>query len=634
MALTAVQEVFAAGGTVLEYGVLTAGAFAYFRHSGCTLAEAAAYALVTAMMALSFLFQASLMLSLPPLGWVGEALLVAAALATVYHLRGEIVGALAGGRSLFRNFPLAGTLIVCGWGCLALEAVWLPPGEAFWRDLAQVLQFQAAGSLWVDGSLFSSGALPPLNALILPYAVLRMGTDLGSGFFGFAAYLAIGFGTYALARRYAWPATALTVSFVVVSLPRLVYQAAAPGGEMVPAAAALFCVLAAYRCVEAPHARDLALLLLGAFFSIGGSPLALAFPSIFAPLAAVLLFRRHGRASWWALVKRRPWWLPATLPPALLFSQGWLWVHNAQRAGDWIATAPGAFAFNADGIQGSAANLVRYLLESIDLLAPTARGLHWMLGIDPLAVLQGLHTLLVVPFFGSRGAAADFSLQWSGGPTAAGFGPFGLLLILTAVAYAAWRGPRRLKATAVALGAYVFLVTLIPAWLPGNARYFSVFFVCGGFCTAFTLPPWRFTLGKQRLLQVLCAVVLFYALWGTVFAPAGGRWYGRTPPRQRVFGDDRVARVTALLPAGTTVGWLAADSARIYPFLRANPDVGFIPLSLGENGGKLLLDGRHPDYLLCVDCQPPGLPPTVSGASLWQAAATARWPGGLLQMAP
>jgi hypothetical protein len=77
-----------------------------------------------------------------------------------------------------------------------------------------------------------------------------------------------------------------------------------------------------------------------------------------------------------------------------------------------------------------------------------------------------------------------------------------------------------LKALALALGAYFLLVALIAAWTPGNVRYFTVFFVCGGCTVAFLLPPWRMTHRRRCLLQ-LAAIALLGAATQAVLKAAG-----------------------------------------------------------------------------------------------------------------
>ena len=48
--------------------------------------------------------------------------------------------------------------------------------------------------------------------------------------------------------------------------------------------------------------------------------------------------------------------------------------------------------------------------------------------------------------------------------------------------------------------------------MPGNVRYFSVFFVCGGCTVAFLLPPWRMTRRRRLLLQLAAIALLGHAI--------------------------------------------------------------------------------------------------------------------------
>lgn len=75
-----------------------------------------------------------------------------------------------------------------------------------------------------------------------------------------------------------------------------------------------------------------------------------------------------------------------------------------------------------------------------------------------------------------------------------------------------WRGPRRLKATALAMVAYWMLVSLVAAWQPQNVRLLTVFFVCSGFFMAFFLPPWRIRHKARLFLQAIGIIQIVYVL--------------------------------------------------------------------------------------------------------------------------
>ena len=154
----------------------------------------------------------------------------------------------------------------------------------------------------------------------------------------------------------------------------------------------------------------------------------------------------------------------------------------------------------------------RYLLESIHLTQLIERVSQWVFDLSPVAWFQRVHDGPMASLFADQGAVEPFKIIWVTGTDLSWFGPFAFLLILPAVLYAAFKAPRRLKAVAVALLGYFYLMTLIPAWRPGNARLFTIFYATGGFFVAFLLPPWRLSRRQRSLLQMLNGVLFFYAI--------------------------------------------------------------------------------------------------------------------------
>ena len=84
---------------------------------------------------------------------------------------------------------------------------------------------------WTNGGLpilADTHAILPLNAPALFYHTARFGLPPEACGFGLMAHMAVGFSTYALARRYVWPPMALTITLMVLSMPRLVFLGSAP----------------------------------------------------------------------------------------------------------------------------------------------------------------------------------------------------------------------------------------------------------------------------------------------------------------------------------------------------------------------------------------------------------------------
>lgn len=290
-------------------------------------------------------------------------------------------------------------------------------------------------------------------------------------------------------------------------MPRL--AALAPSGrpEIITSSIALLGLLAVFRMVERPYARDGVVLAWAVAFTIGGPAprLPLVLPSVLALLVLVFILRRYDYRTFLPALKAHPFHLLLAILPLIVFTQiPALWFGLP-----WIDTPP-----NRDGLQGSVANLARYLLECGQLPRPLETISLALWDYSPRQWLEQVHqqwmAVLADICPAPCGTPSAFRIVWSPRLPWAWFGPLSLLLILPAMGYALIRAPRRLKALVVALGGYLFLITLIPAWQPGNGYFFTPFFTLGGFCTAFFLPPWRFTRRRRTMLQLVCAGLLGY----------------------------------------------------------------------------------------------------------------------------
>ena len=485
----------------------------YFRKCGHTLAEAVAYAIITTLMLLSFFFQVALLSHVPFLSVLFEAIFGVIAIRVIGRDPAYLNQTLTVVKSVWRSYPVVVSVFALGMVYLAVLSLVMSPDVTAWKSLGQIVLFQTKGIL--PSAAISEPMLPflPINHTVLSHMFLRAHTDMGVNLFGLMAYVSIVCSTYALARRYAWPPTALTVSLIVLSMPRLVYHAWTPGTEIIPAAGALFGVLAVFRSVEQLNIQDLLLMLLSIVFMVSGGREGVIFPLGLIALSLILLIRRHGRVVLWALMVDHKWKALGAVVPMLIFSQVWLGLINITFSGSWTGSPlVGGLALNVDGLQGALGNMLRYLLESFHLGLPVELLCRKVLGFSWVQLLEGVHNALPGFMAGVHGATEPFHVVWAPNRFDSWFGPFGFLLVFPAVGHAILRGPRRLKALAAALAFYFYIITLIFAWSPGNARLLTVFFVCGGFSIALLLPPWRLTRKGNRALQIVSAVLFFYAL--------------------------------------------------------------------------------------------------------------------------
>ncbi|CAB5092198.1 hypothetical protein D3OALGA1CA_4165 [Olavius algarvensis associated proteobacterium Delta 3] len=652
--------------SAMEMVLFFMAGFAFFRGRGYTFPEAVSVGLITVLMILSLVFQVALLLGAAWLAPIFEVLITLIALRVVWRGRHTIAELPVQMRHLIGDHSIAGLGLCVAAIYLLTQAIVIGPGITHWADMADLLLFQHQGGFFTTPGIGPEW-LPerpgtPQNALILPHMLLRFGTDAGVGLFGFTAWLSVGFATYSLARRYAWPPTAFTVTLVVMSFPRLVLLATTPAPEMVAAASALVCLLALYRLGEEPNISDMCLLTVGILFCISGRVLSLTFPIVLMTLTTVLLFRRHGAGVWWQLISDHRGAALATLFPAAIFSQIWLFGHHLIHHGRWTdAPLSENFAPNTDALFGAGANLLRYGLEMVHLTLPVEHVSNWMFGFSPIRFLEGIHTVIVTSLFGAGGTAAEFRILWFPDEALAWFGPYGALLTVPALVYALIRGPRRLKAIAIALTVYVYILCLVPAWMPGNAWLFTSFFVCSGFCIAFFLPPWRLTSTAKLTLQVVSILLLVYAATANTMKPLislegllvkspdseafadlpRSAWAKQsiwrnipTSDRQmamaaHVVGDDRLSIIDRSIQSGNRVGLVGDVSDWLVPLLISRPDVHFFRAPAGVQSSDMMALAGHVDYLVYVNRPPPtGIP----GQIIWEAPPDAKYPGAIIRL--
>jgi hypothetical protein len=465
-----------------------AGLLLCFRLWKRTMAEAAAAALVTTLLLVCLFQQAAMVLPLPGIFFLPEAGGIGAFFLGWKYRKGaaRVLGDLK--NFLPGRHPVILSLFAICWGYMGARAFFFLPHPHELKAVDAVIR--AAGN----------GFLPP-NAVIISGYFLGSGSSPGAGLPGFFAYTSLLFSTYALSRRYAWVPVSCTVTAVVASMPWFVFHAVTPGFEIIPAAVALFFVLLVYRLIETPDPIDfcLALSCLGFLFSHGSG--AFVFSMVLAALFCLLMVRRHGFSP--IKMGRHHWkTLIVSLIPALVFSRFWT----------GIPAVFGGVEKNTQGLAGAAASFLGYVISSLD--APFLLDLveaDQTASSALLDFLEKIYFSAAAFLFTPDSAVPSFGLSLCRGEGPAWFGPLAFFLVQPAVAVAMFRGPRRLKAVALALAVYVYLVCLIPARHPGNVSFFSFFYALAGFFTAFLLPPWRLGRRAKRGLQIICLLVLVHS---------------------------------------------------------------------------------------------------------------------------
>ncbi len=470
------------------------GGLCLFYGSGYTFSESAAHALMTMLMLLSFFFQIGIITGFIWIYPAGCILMAGLCIYFIIKFKTRVAPCFNNAASFIKKFPAPAILISCFWVILCILSIYTHPP---WPDLL------------ASGILNSKTSFMPINHAFAdsPLYPVKYCTAI----WGFMAYMSLGFSTYALARRYAWPPMSITVTLIVISMPRLVIISVRPGSEIIPAASALLAFLCMQRAIEYPNITDFLMIIISLAFSIEKNPMGIAFPSVLFLLSLVLLLRRHGKKIWAELLKQNILAVLCFLPFFVIFSQIWLFIHNYIVSDNFLAGAPKNF-FNQDGIMGALANLVRYIFQSFHLTRPFDSLINWMLGFSPEQAVMKIYTIIFNPLFGNMGASSDFFISHANDAIFPWFGPFGFFLVLPAIIYGVIRGQRRIKAIAITLMGYFYIISLAVSWNPCNVRFLTPFFVCGGFLIAFLLPPWRITRVGRGFLQAAAVLLIFYGI--------------------------------------------------------------------------------------------------------------------------
>ncbi len=491
---------------VVEIIVFCTAGFILLKKWEFTIAEAASGAIMASVMLLSIFYQMQVLISIRLISVAVEVLLCMGSCFLILKNRRMIAENTSAVFSFFRRHLFISVLMSGLWAVLFFQALFVGSDAGLFNE-AGIALFQLP-------FLKQEGVAFRFNTMVLARHFLRFGAFYGVGIFGFMAHLSIGFSTYALSRRYAWPPTAVTIALMVVSMPRLVQLGISSGNELIPAAAALFSILMLFRFVEEPDIKDLILFIFSVLFSITDTAVGIILPILLVLLFLFVIIRRHGMVIWKEMVPGNAVAIVLSLFPIAIFSQVHIFMANSLAPTKTTLDAMAVpVLYNQEGLFGAFDNLIRYALESIHLTPPIERLVVMMTGAHVCEALNRVHGHLMAGFFSGHGQMFAFNTTCAYLPERVWFGPVAVLIIMPSFLFAIWRGPRRLKAVSVAFAAYLYLVALIVQWHPLNVKYFTAFYACIGFTASFLLPPWRLSTTGKTVLQMISGILFTIGLY-------------------------------------------------------------------------------------------------------------------------
>jgi hypothetical protein len=323
--------------SLLELVLLITGSVLLFHRWGYSIAHAFSLAIIVTLLILSLTFQTTFLLGIPGLSFPVEGVLVAGALVIIFRERYRLSEICISLFRFMRCHSVMSVVVVLCITYLGLQAFVLPEGnhDCMRYNLTRVLLFQQEHSMLLTNITEYHQAVLPVGGDIISHLFLRYYTDYGLAAISLLAYLSIGFGSYALARRHASSHIAWTVMLIVTSFPLLVRQATGTKPDILATSVVILCFLCAERLLKHPNIRDGLLVVIGLGFGMSIKTTFLAFLVPFALMFACLFLKRHGVETILRII-RRNWLLVIIIIPAVLvFSQLWLFLHNHNYWGHW-----------------------------------------------------------------------------------------------------------------------------------------------------------------------------------------------------------------------------------------------------------------------------------------------------------
>ena len=402
--------------------------------------------------------------------------------------------------------PFFSFLIVFFPFLLFLKGFLLPPAttDSLVCHLARVLMMQNDGSYFLENFNDYRLDVMPIGYDCLNFLYLRFYTDYGLATFGFLSYTMTFTGVYALGNKlYADKAISKIISFACSSLPMFLLNAISTKNDLILAAIAIICFLAAFNYIKNRELFHFFFLILSLFFGLSSKITFAAFFIPFMFFYSILVFKKYGIRYFFPHISKSHlmyspvWLLPVSISFFILNFLG----HNFIKYGSVLGPQ---FYWNAlageNVVIGRALNFVRYFFRAIDL--PLEWGgeafnsiYHFIFGqysllglfpgVDSVQLAGSINTIDVFAWYGLLGMPVIISILFSI------FNAKGFIRFLSTVIFI-----------------YFLVIVIKLPWASWNGRFFALVFGAGMVCLAFLLKWTEPKFKKISTIMKICIVLI------------------------------------------------------------------------------------------------------------------------------
>ncbi len=640
--------------TLIEILILFIGGTLYHFRTGEKISEAIAKGLFCSILLLSFSFQIAFLLGNSKISFLLEVPMVGLSLFYIKNNIDKLQKLAQGIKIFFGNYKISLSILSILWIYLFCLAVLSPPSnwDSMTYNLARILLFQQEQSLFLTNYSSESQAIFPVGNDILHHSFLRFYSDYGIGIFSFIAYLIICFGTYALGRRYAKPQHALIATLVIASLPGLVLQSTTTKNDIGTATVAVICFILINRILTKINVEDLVLLPITLAFGVSVKTTFMAFGAPFMFVFSILLLKKYNWKYLLQIVKEYKLYFILSILPILIFFPFFNFYHNYHLLGTWQGSEGFSnFHKQIDGFRGTSGNIVRYLLQTIDFLAPVEETFKVITGkifnqqgftitdvlvdfynqyLYPIFENKGIMKSSYFPIMSNNNGLLFFIIRYNDNDHS-WYGPFAFFLIIPSLIFALIKGDLYLKAVSFNLIFYfVFLCNQI-AWQPWANRFFSLFFASSGITIAYLLSQLKINKFIANILISLSLMILTYTISFNSNQPLLASldekinlsqlnpinwqknireksiWSLTKFGKNRTFyGDYRdyppANIISQFVPTNSTVALVGTHDSWIYFYLLYNPKINIIPFN-SENPSvwEKINKSEKIDHVFCLE---------------------------------
>ena len=612
---------------IIEIIILCCGGTIFAYHTDRKISESISIGIILATILISLIFQIAFLLETPQIAVLIEAVLCIVTARYIFKRQYIIKIALSSIYQFALKHKLITAIVAICWLYLLALVVFIPPAnwDSMAYNLARIFLFEQEQSFYLENFNTIRQKMFVVGADILNYGFLRLNKDYGVGLFSWLSYISVGLGTYGLSRRFANTKVSIATTLVIISLTEFCFQATSTKNDIFTAAAAVFCFVTGDRFLSKPEVKTLAMLLLGIAFGFSTKTTFVAFLVPFVFCFFILTLFKVGWKTCYQIVTHNWLYFTVLVTPILIISQFWLFLDNQVSGGDVTGVKTIKIVRNNNILLGGTANLIRYLLQSFHLF-PIDYALKGRLGIDIGGFVTKIYNQLFFPIFGDSGIGTAIDSPYVFRVTVlpyedfSWYGPLAFFIILPAIIFTLIKGHYWLKVQALCLISFIMVVSYKLHWTPWSNRYLSLFFVASGVCVAFFLQNLSCKYQSQ-ILQGITSIALILLISACVLntsKPLGGLsiteffkpniWSKTELGSDRLYygnkhyRDNRLEKFRDLVPTGSRVALLANKKSWIYHFYLVKPQSQITPLSVN----KLKSSIENYDYVLCLDvaCDP------------------------------